>query len=316
MLSNIGDFNLIKDRLPSASMQKKLSKAGYEVSLNDYTQLIPKDIHALSKYMAGPLENAKNINFNFDAEVFSIRKQKNIFIVMTSEGEFKSKKIIIAAGRAGWRWASNLYSNLGIIDSNDIARYGIRVEMNAEYLLKDFNKSACSISRDDVEIGPLNWYGSVVPEDHLDMAISVFRSNEARWKSAKVSFNIIGNIPSLNNGYQQTDRLAQLTFVLTNERIIREKVSRILAGTSKISILPDYDWLKVYLKELSITIPEITVRGYFHSPTITPMIPKINVGKNLSTEIDGLFVCGENCGISGILSAALTGLIVAKEVCK
>src|ERR1035437_4921543 len=57
ILSNVGNFNVIKDRLPSVSMQKKLSKAGYDISLNNYMQIIPKDIHALSKYMAGPLED-------------------------------------------------------------------------------------------------------------------------------------------------------------------------------------------------------------------------------------------------------------------
>src|SRR5574338_700836 len=52
ILQNIDDFKVTKDKSPSASMEKKLSKSGYQVSLNDYIQIYPKDIHLLSKYMA------------------------------------------------------------------------------------------------------------------------------------------------------------------------------------------------------------------------------------------------------------------------
>lgn len=317
ILSNVSDnFKVFKDKAPSISVDKKIKKLGYEVQLNDYIQIYPKDIHALSKYMAETIEQNKNITFNFDNEVKKIYKTKNIFTIVTEDKEYKCKKLIIAVGRSGWRWASELYNSLGIVDNNDTARFGIRVEMSATHM-KDFNKSNCTIFKgNELEIGPLSWNGTVIPEDHLDMAISAFRSNENRWKSDKVSFSLIRNRPFPDTGFEQTNRIGQLTFVLTNDRIIKEKVSHILTGKSKISMMHEYDWLKDSLEEVSHIIPEIITKAYYHAPTITPMAPKINLGDNLESEIDGMFVAGESAGIHGILSAGLTGLIAATSACK
>lgn len=315
-LSNIGDFNLVKDRSPSISFNKRLANNGYSAKLNNHYQVYPKDIHVLSKYMSNIFDNNKNLTMSFDNEVKSICKQNSMFVISSEDGEFRCKKLIFAVGRSGWRWATEIYNKFGIVDSNDIAKFGIRIEMNSS-LLKSLNKSACTISKGkDLEIGPFNWYGSVIPEDHVDMAISAFRSNENRWKTDKVSFTVIGNMPYPNKGFEQTDRLGKLTFVLANDRIIKEKVSAIISGKSKISIIPEYDWLKQTLTDFSTIIPEILNKAYFHVPTITPFTPQINIGNNLETGVDGLFVAGESAGLGGILSAATTGIICADMVNK
>jgi uncharacterized FAD-dependent dehydrogenase len=315
-LSNVGDFRVVKDRPPNASLEKKFKKIGYDITLNDFTQIFPKDIHTLSKYIAGAVEQNKNITFSFDNEVKKIEKEKNLFAITTETTKVYCKKIIIAAGRSGWRWSNEVFQHFGIIDNNDVAKFGIRVEMTSS-LMKDFNKSNCSLIKgQEVELGPLSWYGTVIPEDHVDLAISAFRSNEARWKSDKVSFNLIGHRPFPNGGFEETDRLGKLTFLLANDRIIKERVAHILTDKSKISVLPQYQWLKEVLTELSSALPEITTKAYFHVPTIIPSAPKINLGNNLETEVSGMFVVGESAGINGILSAGLTGCLAADAVCK
>lgn len=316
ILANVDTFKTIKDKSPTAAIEKKFKKIGYDIHTNDHIQIYPKDIHSLSKYMAEGIEGNKNITFNFDSEVKTIHKQKNMFVVKAEDQEFRCKKLIIAVGRSGWRWASSLFNNFGIVDNNDIARFGIRIEMNSIHM-KDFNKSNCSILKsNDIELGPLSWFGTIIPEDHVDVAISAFRSNENRWKSDKVSFSLIGNRPFPMSGFEQTDRIGKLTFVLTNDRIIKEKVSHIVSGKSKISIIPEYDWLKDTVQELSSVIPELMSKAYFHVPTINPMAPQINIGSNLESEIDGMFVAGESAGIHGILSAACMGIVSADMACK
>ncbi len=316
VLEQVDNYKIIKDRAPSAAMEKKLKKLGYDIQLNDHVQVYPKEIHMLSKYMAEIIEQDKNIQFNFDSEVLRVVKQKNVFIVSTEEQEFRCKKLIIAVGRSGWRWAKALYSSFGIVDNNDIARFGIRVEASSS-VMKDFNKSNCTIFKgEDLEIGPLSWYGTVIPEDHLDLAISAFRSNENRWKTDKVSFNLIGNRPFPGTGFEQTHRIGGLSFVLANDRIVKERISAIVSGKSRISIIDEYNWLKPVVEELSIIVPEIGTKAYFHVPTIVPSAPKINIGDNLETEVDGMFVVGESAGIHGILSAGIMGIIAADAVCK
>ena len=315
ILEQIDDFKITKDRAPIASMEKKIVKLGYDLTLNDYVQVYPKEIHALSKYMAEVIEKGKNITFNFDSEVFRIVKQKNVFVISTETQEYRCKKIIVAVGRSGWRWARDLYNSFGIVDNNDIARFGIRVETNSG-IMKDFNKSNCTLTRSDLEIGPLSWFGTVIPEDHLDLAISAFRSNENRWKTDKVSFNLIGNRPFPNEGFEQTDRMGKLAFVLANDRIVKERISAILTSKSRISVIKEYDWLKPVIEELSILIPEIASKAYFHVPTILPSAPRINIGDNLETEVDGMFVAGESAGVQGILAAGIMGIAAADAICK
>lgn len=315
-LANVDTFKVTKDRPLSVGLDKKFKKAGFDVSLNDYVQIYPKDIHILSKMMAETIEANKNIAFKFDSEVMSVQKQKNMFVVQTEDQEYRCKKLIIAVGRSGWRWARQLFGHFGIIENNDIARFGIRIETNSANM-RDFNRSNCTIVKgSELELGPFSWYGTVIPEDHVDLAISAFRSNENRWKSDKVSFNLIGNRPFPSTGFEQTDRIGKLTFVLSNDRIIKERVSTIIAGKSKISIIPEYDWLKETLTELGTIVPEITAKAYFHVPTIMPIAPKINIGSNLETEVEGMFIAGESAGVPGILSAACLGLIAGDNVCK
>lgn len=315
VLANVDTFKVTKDRAPNVSVEKRLKKIGYDISLNDYIQIYPKDIHALSKYMSECIEG-KNVTYSFDNEVKQVRKEKNMFVITTENQQYRCKKLILAVGRSGWRWAKDLYSFFGIVENNDTAKFGIRIELNAP-VMKDFNKSNCSmVKSDQIEIGPLSWFGTIIPEDHVDLAISAFRSNENRWKSDKVSFSLIGNRPFPETGFEQTDRIGKLTFVLSNDRIIKERVSHILTGKSKISIIPEYDWLKESLEELATAIPELTTKAYYHVPTITPMAPKINIGNNLASEVDGMFVAGESAGIGGILAAACTGIIAADNICK
>jgi hypothetical protein len=315
ILGNVADVKTTKDKSPSVSAEKKLKKFGYEYYLNDYIQIYPKDIHLLSRHIVDQIEKSGNIEFKFDTEIISIRKNKGTFIINTSENEeYKCKKLIIAAGRCGWRWTKQIFDNFGIIDNNDYAKFGIRVECNAA-LMKEFSKSNCTILKEDLEIGPLSWNGTVIPEDHIDLAISAFRSNENRWKTDKVSFSIIGNRYFQNAGFEQTDRIGKLTFILANDRIIKEKITTLLSGKSKISIMPEYNWLKDTIIDLSNIIPDIN-KASFHIPTLTTLAPKINIGSNLETEVDGMFVIGESAGVQGILSAAVTGLIVADSINK
>lgn len=316
VLEQVDNYKIIKDRAPSVAMEKKLKKLGYDIRLNDYVQVYPKEIHMLSKFMAEIIEQDKNITFNFDSEVLRVVKQKNVFIVSTEEQEFRCKKLIIAVGRSGWRWARALYGSFGIVDNNDIARFGIRVEASSS-VMKDFNRSNCTIFKgEDLELGPLSWYGTVIPEDHLDLAISAFRSNENRWKTDKVSFNLIGNRPFPGTGFEQTHRIGGLSFVLANDRIVKERISAIISGKSRISIIEEYNWLKPVVEEFSTIVPEIATKAYFHVPTIVPSAPKINIGDNLETEVDGMFVVGESAGIHGILAAGIMGVIAADAACK
>ncbi len=314
-LNNVSKFKIIKDKSPTVSTLKKLKKLNYDITLNDHIQVYPKDIHALSKYMVKTIETNKNVTFSFDNEVFDITKQKNMFMLTTEQGDFYGKKILLCAGRAGWRWVKEIFDKFGLVEENNFAKYGIKIELDSAYM-REINKSNCTISSKDVEIGPFSWNGTVIPEDHVDFTIASFRSNENRWKSDKVSFNFIGNIPAENSGSDQMERMAKLTFILSNDRIVKEKLSSLVNHKSKVCIMKEYAWFSEQLQKFGEICPEMISKAYFHVPVIMPLPPKVNLGNNLSTEVDGLFLAGEAAGVTGLLSAACMGAAVADEILK
>jgi uncharacterized FAD-dependent dehydrogenase len=308
-------LKLIEDSKPIPSLENAITQKGFDISYNDYIQLYPKDIHALSKHMSSIVIDSKNITTSFDNEIYNITKENNEFVIYSEKGKYICKKVIIATGRSGWRWTKKLYDSFGLIEENDYAKFGIRIEI-AETSMKDFNRSNCKLKRDKLEVGQFSWNGSVIPEDHLDFAISAFRSNEGRWQSDNVSFNLISERYFKNAGLEQTDRIGQLTFILTNERIAKEKISNIFSKKSKLSIIPEYNWLENSIEELTDFVPDLKTKGYFHFPTILPLVPKIKIGNNFLTENDGMYAVGEAAGSVGIYFAILSGIIAAGEVCR
>lgn len=313
--SEVNPMKLIKDSLPNAITQKKIKEANFNLQLNSYIQWKPESIHQLSKIISEKIETAGNIQFSFDNEVHKIIKKKNLFIITTATGDFYCKNIILSVGRSGWRWATNLYKELGITVSDDVAKFGVRVEMSAQHL-KEFNRSHCTLLRNDLEIGPFSWNGTIIPEDHADLVISAFRSNEERWKSDKVSFSLLSSQQFKDEGVYQADRLGKLTFLLFNDRVSRERIKAIIKNTSQLHFLKEYSWLGQTLIELENIIPNLQTRGYFHVPNILPMASQIALGSNLESEIDGMYVSGESSGIRGIAAAAITGAVAADSACR
>ena len=310
--STSGSLKIIKDKLPSSSIVKKCASEGFEIQLNDYIQWKPDYIHKLSKYISDEIKLSNNVSFSFDNEVYQILKKGNVFQVITQSGDYYCENIIISVGRSGWRWANSLYKSFGLEVDDSQLNVGIRVECASQYM-KDFNKSHCTLLRDDLEIGPFNWNGTVIPEDHADLVISAFRSNEDRWKTDKVSFSVIGKFAN-DKGISETERLAKLAFLLFNDRVGKEKIKSIIKKNSPLSQLKEYDWLVDKLNELTSIFPFLLDRGYYHSPTIKPICGNVNLDSSLETDIDGLYVVGESAGFIGINAAAISGSIVVDSI--
>lgn len=315
-LSEIQKPEIIKQKSPSANIKKTSKENGYEFIQHSYEQWYPEQIHQLSKLAIDTIESTGNIVLNFDTEVFSVSKNGKKFTVCTSDGDVICKKLILGVGRSGWRWSHNLYKSLGILQESNVVKYGIKVEMPSSQM-KDFNKSHCSFIREDIEIGPLNWFGSVIQEDHEDMTVAAFRANENRWKTDKVFFSLYRNFEIKTDTCEYIDRIAKLSHLLSGDRVGREKIRTFFKGDGDLVAMPEYNWIKSTIQEVEKIIPNITSRGYFHVPDIfTTNVNKINIANNLETEIDDLFVAGESAGVRGIAAAAISGVIAADSAAK
>ena len=314
-LNEVNESKLIKSKSPIASTQAKIKELGFDLEVKNYYQWEPESIHQLSKVVAEKIEAIGNVELSFDNEVFNIVKRGNVFVVSSAEGEYTCKKIILCAGKSGWRWINALYKNLELLDNDNVAMFGIRAEIGTQYL-KDFNKSHCTLTRNDLQIGPICWNGSVIQEDHADLTISGFRSNEDRWKTDKAFFSIIG-LRKFENATMQTDRLAKLAFLLGNDRVAREKIKPFTKLQSQLNLIPEYAWLNDSIKEIEKIIPAIISRGYFHYPDIITMTSKIKLKPTFESEIlDGFFVVGESASVYGICGAAVSAVIAVENIIK
>ena len=306
-LAEAGPMKVVKDKMPSVAAQKRAAELDFDIYTNDYIQWKPDSVHKLSRQISERIEKSGNVEFSFDNQVYQILKKGDSFLVSTSKGDYYCNKVVLCVGRSGWRWANDLYKSFDLIEDDSVAKFGITVEIPVQHM-KEFNKSHCTFTRSDLEIGPLNWNGTIIPEDHADMVVSAFRSNEERWKSDKVSFQFIGNIDKEKGSYE-TERIGKLSFLLFNDRVGKEKIRSILKKKSTISQLPEYDWLVEKIEEMDTLFPNMISKGSFHAPTIQPTVANINIMPNLETEIPGMFVTGESAGMFGIGSAAISGVI-------
>jgi uncharacterized FAD-dependent dehydrogenase len=309
-LQGIHNPKSVIPKVPSQNLLKRFSE--FNIEYFPYQQWEPEDFHRLSKLIADKLEDSNNITLSFDNEVFSFMKNGDVFEITTQEGEFRAKRLLLATGRSGWRWLNAQFFKLGILKPDYEVEFGVRIEMSGQYL-KDLNKSHCLFKNDKLTIGPFYWNGSLIQEDHADLTLASFRSNEARWKTEKVFFPIISKKTYDKDACWQKERLAKLAFILSGDRVGREKVRAFTKSENQLSLIPEYVWLKEMFEEVNVLIPNLINRGYFHVPELGSLASKFEIN-NYQTEIPGLFVAGEVAGISGIAAAAMSGIIALEKV--
>lgn len=318
ILLKVNTNKIIKDNGPSQSVLNRIKKNNFKMELNNYIQTIPKEVHALSKISNKIIEESGMFTHRYFTDIETIDKDKKIFKLVDDMGEeFFAKKVILAAGRCGWRWTAGIYKHFNIISQNDYGKYGIRVEAPVNNL-KDFNKSSCKLTKKmkgyDYEISSMMWNGQIIPEDHSDTAITSYRSNENRWQTDKVSFDLIVNKHIPGKAFEEIDRLGKLTFILTNDRLLKERLGMLSNKKSKISILPEYDVFKEILEDILTIMPDINYKSYFYAPTLVTVPPKVELNKDLQTKITGLYSIGECTGEQGLLFAALSGIHAASKL--
>jgi len=304
-----------KYKEPSEIIKKLLKKNGYALYENQYVQWKPANIHSLSREISEFVCDKPNIDFMFDTGISNVEFNKGIFKIITENGIISSKKIIVCIGRSGWRLTNSIFSNFDILNDNNFAYFGFRAEISSSYM-KNWNESHCSISKGKMLLGPMSWHGTVIPEDHDDLVISSWRSNEDRWYSDKASFSVICKSEFKNDGFQQAERLGKLAYVLLNNRADKIKIKEYLSTKNDISYIPEYKWFIQEFKEIEKIIPDFIDKGYMHLPNILTYMKNISLNKDFSSSMDGLVAAGESAGVSGIYAAALSGTIAALNITK
>jgi uncharacterized FAD-dependent dehydrogenase len=310
ILSAHGNIKQEKNKEPSSAIKDLLTKQDYSLSMNDYIQWYPSNFHLLSRTMSSSLEENPNLEFMFDNEALKITKTKNMFTVETETGNVYSKNVLFCVGRSGWRQTKDLFYQFGLVNDDDYCSFGFKGEISTSYM-KEWNSSHCTITKDNFTIGPFCWNGTIVPEDHCDLVIANWRDNEARWNTDKVSFSILVKQKFEGKGLDQLERLSKLAYILSDNRVHKEKIKDYLNGNFDLVHIPEYKWFIEQIKEINNVIPNFSEKASLYIPDIKLSIPKININQNFETDIPGLYVAGESAGLYGLYSAMLSGTTFA-----
>jgi uncharacterized FAD-dependent dehydrogenase len=320
VVSFLKDKNVIKDLVKSNLPESFLTKVkDYNISQFDYYQMVPKNIHSLSKIISNQVIDDKRFEFNFDEEVIDIVKENDLYKITTqptipgksqNDCEYYAKSIVIATGRTSPLFNYELLKAFDKIESNSKLQYGIKVEVDDD-IIGDLNKSIFTLSKNNISFGRFIWNGTMIPEDRFEYVISATRTNESRWETKKVHFDILCNL-SHENASEELDRIANLSFIMANERVIKESVKSIVNGKSKISILKEYgtsknNWLIDAINDLEKLFPGVIANAKCYYPTLISAgtyTPKIDSKMSLG---DDIYLIGEAAGVYGIFAAAVMG---------
>lgn len=261
-----------------------------------------------------------------------------------------SKYVVVASGRGGAQWFSNMAKKHGIRTKYQPLDVGVRVEVSAEIM--DEVTSICwdpkfhiqTKTYDDfVRTFCTNPYGFVIAEHYGDFvcvnghSMKGKKSNNTNFallvqvnltepventteygeSIAKLAFTIGGGKPTiqrlgdLRRGRRSTWSRIRKSYVMpTYSEVTPGDVTMILPGRIITDLIEGLD-------ALNKVIPGVAEDStLLYAPEIKFHALKVAVTKVMeSRDVNNLFTAGDGAGVSrGIVGAAVTGIIAAKEI--
>lgn len=310
LIKTVEDFSFYEQPSINKDFHNLLLNNNYNYNYENYYQLFPQHSHGISKVL---FSDVKKLKSSFDDEVNSIVPQDGGFFITSDKLRVFVKKVVIAVGRSGWRWVEEVCNNLNIEREDSYYEYGIKIEGPKE-LFHNLNEASISLNKDNFNIGPINWNGSVILEDHLNFALASFRSNENRWHSDRVNFNLILKEKS-ENGFKKTERLSELLFILSQDRVVKDKLSSLLyTKKHKLHTFNEMTQFNGIVENLNNLIPGLIDKSHFHAPICYPMATKVKLDSKFCSSINNMYFIGESAHMRGLLAAAISGSMVAHSL--
>lgn len=285
-------------------------------------------------------------------EVIKIRKNKDKgFELTVRRGEIVAKKILLAPGRAGNNWLTSELKNLGATLEQKAIEIGVRIETPAEVLAEiceviyDPTFYFHSVSFDDqLRTFCTNPTGYVTIEKYKDFccvnghAYSNEHSENANFALLdKVSLtepitdtiaygesicklaSTIGDGKPILQRYADFKRHRRSTWERLSKTYVKPTLTDVTPGDIGMA-LPYRIVVNLVegIEKLDQLLPGLASDStLLYAPEVKFFSVRPKVGKNLETEIEGLFVAGDGAGISGnIVGAAATGIIAARGIAR
>ncbi len=271
--------------------------------------------------------------------------------VRTDKGEYRSSNVILAPGRIGADWVSNLARSLGLELKQRGIEVGVRVEVHKDILQNltdviydptffiqtpkydDETRTFCTNKEGFVSLE--NYQNFVCVNGHAYADRKSENSNFAFLSKVvldePVSDNqrygeAIGRLATLIGGgkpilqrYGDLKRGRRSTWKRIQKSSIEPTLKDVVCGDIAIA-LPERILTNLMegLEKLNLVVPGVAnEETLLYAPEIKFFAMQIATNSDLETALGGLYVAGDGPGVAGnIVGAAATGLIPAKAIAR
>ncbi len=306
----------------------------------------------LPGYLAGMVEyiKEKGVVIHTSEEVKDVLvKAGKVRGVVTNRGEYHAQNVILAPGRVGADWVSNLAKGHGIGLSQRGIEVGVRVEVRNQIM-----QDVCNVIYDPtffIQTGKYddqtrtfctNPGGYVAQESYRDfVCVNGHAYRDKKSENTNFAFlskvvltepvtdnqaygEAIGRLATLIGGgkpilqrFGDLKRGRRSTWTRIQNSYIKPTLRSVICGDIAMA-LPERILANVIegLGRLNQVIPGVANdETLLYAPEIKFFATQVDTSEKLETRVEGLFVAGDGPGVAGnMVSAAATGLIPAKEI--
>ena len=283
----------------------------------------------------------------FDTEVNEVSKTGDKFFVSTDERTYECKDLILATGRSGSKWISEMCKSLGIRTESNRVDIGVRVELPSEvfeHITRDVYESKIVYRTkkysDLVRTFCMNPYGEVVSEntngivtvnghsysnpelhtENTNFALLVSNRFTEPFKNSNEYGESIARLSNMLGGGVLVQRFGDL---VTGRRTTEHRMEKSFTRPT-LSAIPGDLSLVLPKRQLDDIIEMIyaldkIAPGTANEDTLLYGVEvkfynsKVEVDNNLETTIKGLYVLGDGSGVTHSLSqASASGVFVGR----
>lgn len=286
------------------------------------------------------------VDILFNTEVLEIKKDKN-FTIITKDDSFTAENLVLATGRSGSKWISNVCEKLGIETESNRVDIGVRVELPAavfEHITRDVYESKIMYRTkkysDFVRTFCMNPHGEVVnentngivtvnghsyanPELHTEntnFALLVSNHFTEPFKNSNEYGESIAKLSNMLGGGVLVQRFGDLVQGRrTNEHRLNKSFTRptLSATPGDLSLVLPKRQLDDII-EMIYALDKIAP-GTANEDTLLYGVEvkfynsMVKVNNNLETKIENLYVLGDGSGVTHSLSqASASGVYVGR----
>ncbi|MFY9175108.1 MAG: FAD-dependent oxidoreductase [Peptococcia bacterium] len=266
--------------------------------------------------------------------------------------EIEASFVIAAPGRVGAQWLTDQVNKLGIKTTNNEVDIGVRVEVPnsiMDHLTKELYEAKLVYYSDTFENKVRSFCmnpGGVVSEEIYDREIAVVNGHsyaDPKRKTNNTNFALLVSTrftEPFNQPIQYGKYIATAANMLTGGGVMIQRLGDLLKGrrtdASRLAKSTTIPTLKSAIPgDLSFVLPQRyltsiveTLKAFdnlapglyskntlLYGAEVKFYSSKVDVDKNLETEIKGLYAIGDGAGITrGLMQASVTGIMVARHI--